>query len=282
MIDNLITMIWLKLNSIHRKLAISSIFILVLLCLVGFITWSRANNQVKPYSPQSVEVISKKKQNTTATPQNPAEEPLTPPAKSESVVSTPTAWPVTYTLSQASSLTVVVNKKHKLPSNYVPAGLTNIQNGQLRDVTASALNSLISDASAQSYKLKVISAYRSYQSQTNIYSNYVAQSGQAAADTFSARPGHSEHQTGLAVDLGLNGGACDLETCFGTTAEGIWIAKNAQNYGFIVRYQQGKETITGYQYEPWHLRYLGIDVAKQVHSSGKTLDQFYGVEAGSY
>lgn len=162
----------------------------------------------------------------------------------------------------------------------MPAGLTSYGGISLRSEAAAAIANLVSAAAGSGHTLKMISGYRSYASQSTIYNNYVAQDGQAAADTYSARPGFSEHQTGLAVDVG--NGICDLEICFGDTAAGKWVATNAQNYGFIVRYPQGKEAETGYQYEPWHLRYLGIDNAKSIYASGKTMDQYYGIAAGGY
>jgi zinc D-Ala-D-Ala carboxypeptidase len=191
-------------------------------------------------------------------------------------------WPVQLTASEANSLTVVVNKKHKLPSDYVPS-LKSVSGAQLRPEAADALGLLLQDANNAGIPMKVLSSYRPYSTQVSTYNRWVAQSGQAAADTFSARPGHSEHQLGLAVDLGeQNRSACDLETCFGDTSAGKWLENNAQEYGFIIRYPRGKDAITGYQYEPWHLRYLRTETAKTVKNSGQTLDQYYGIEAGSY
>ena len=105
------------------------------------------------------------------------------------------------------------------------------------------------------------------------YSNYVKTYGQAAADTFSAKPGHSEHQTGLAVDLTTADQYCRLERCFGDTAAGKWLAANTPAYGFILRYPDGKEAATGYTYEPWHFRYVGPEFAKALVESGLTLDE---------
>ena len=99
-----------------------------------------------------------------------------------------------------------------------------------------------------------------YVYQKQLYDGYVAQMGQDEADKISARPGTSEHQTGLAFDVTLPSGECFLETCLGAMPEGEWIAANAYKYGWIVRYPEGKEDITGYSYEPWHLRYVGIEV----------------------
>lgn len=120
------------------------------------------------------------------------------------------------------------------------------------------------------------SGYRSYGFQAQIYQGYVAAQGQAQADTFSARPGHSEHQAGLAFDLRYGNG-----TLVTGGEEAGWIATNAHNYGFIVRYQSGKEHITGYSPEPWHLRYIG-EQATAIYQSGLTLEEYLGVSGGGY
>jgi D-alanyl-D-alanine carboxypeptidase len=191
-------------------------------------------------------------------------------------------WPVELNLSQASSITVVVNKKHKLPAGYVPPDLTPNRGGYLRAEVSGALDSLFAAALNAGIQLTSVSDYRSYQTQAAVYNNYVARDGQTLADTYSARPGYSEHQTGLAVDIGAVGTGSSLNACFGDTAAGQWIAANAPAYGFIIRYPAGKEAITGYQYEPWHLRYLGVGVAQAVTTSGKTLDEYFGKPAGGY
>lgn len=191
------------------------------------------------------------------------------------------AYPVTLSMDEASSLTVVVNKKHKLAEDYVPA-LTSIAGYKMHPEAAVELQKLLDDAANAGNNLKIISAYRSYQTQVSTYNGYVNQYGQAQADTFSARPGHSEHQTGLAVDLGNVDGSCALEICFGDSNGGKWLSVNAESYGFIIRYPEGKELDTGYQYEPWHLRFVGVELAKKINSAGKTLDQYYDVVAGDY
>jgi D-alanyl-D-alanine carboxypeptidase len=192
-----------------------------------------------------------------------------------------TIWPVQFTNEESSSLQVVVNKKHKLPPDYVPS-LQQVEGGQMRPEAASALEDLYAKAKNDEIPLKIISSYRSYSQQVSVYNGYAAQYGADKADTFSARPGHSEHQTGLAVDLGASSGQCDLEICFETTATGDWIKNNSYIYGFIIRYPKDKETLTGYQFEPWHLRYVGKDIASKLHTSGQTLDQYYAIEAGGY
>lgn len=119
-----------------------------------------------------------------------------------------------------------------------------------------------------------MSGYRSYPTQVQLYNRYVARDGKKAADKYSARPGYSEHQTGLTFDVGGVNSDKNLYASFGKTKEGQWIAKNAHKYGFIVRYPKGKEKVTGYQYEPWHLRYLGKGTATKVYQSGKTLEEY--------
>ncbi len=179
-----------------------------------------------------------------------------------------------YSLSDPASPWVVVNKQRPLPADYAPSDLASTG---LRSEADSHLKSLQVSAQRSGYALKIISSYRSYAQQTSTYNSYVASDGQTKADTYSARPGHSEHQTGWAADLG--NGVCDLEICFGNTPAGKWLAANAHNYGFIIRYPQGKETLTGYQYEPWHVRYVGVDLANQIYNSGQTLEQFFNLPA---
>lgn len=182
-----------------------------------------------------------------------------------------------YPIDQPDSLWMVVNKERALPSSYIPADLKSANGGQLRSNAADALARLITAAKSAGVNLKVISSYRSYATQDKVYGGYVAADGQANADTYSARPGHSEHQTGLAVDMGDENGSCDLEICFGDSNAGKWLAIHASEYGFIIRYPDGKSHITGYQYEPWHLRFVGSELASQLRRTGQTLEEFFGI-----
>ena len=164
---------------------------------------------------------------------------------------------------------LVVNKKHPLPKDYAPG-----ENA----VAGTAIRRLISDMKSLGFSISnSYSGYRSYSTQASLYQNYVNLYGQTQADTFSARPGYSEHQSGLAFDLKSGSGALIKAG----TQEAIWVAENAHRYGFIVRYLQGKESITGYSYEPWHLRYIG-DEATAIYNSSKTLEEYLGVEGGTY
>jgi D-alanyl-D-alanine carboxypeptidase len=117
------------------------------------------------------------------------------------------------------------------------------------------------------------SAYRSAATQDQLFNRYVATAGYQEADKYSAHPGHSEHQTGLAVDISTTSQQCYLSECFIGTADGQWLAENAYKYGFTLRYPKGKELTTGYNFEPWHYRYVGIGLATALYQSGLTLDE---------
>ena len=158
---------------------------------------------------------------------------------------------------------LIVNKKYSVPEDYGP--------GDLTPECSAAFNELVQAAAAEGIEIFMISGFRSYELQTSLYNRYVARDGQAAADRYSARPGHSEHQTGLAFDLN------SVEQYFGETAEGKWLAAHCWEYGFIIRYPQGKEGITGFMYEPWHVRYLGTEIAEKVYNSGLTLEEYLGI-----
>ncbi len=181
-----------------------------------------------------------------------------------------------------ASLTYVVNKKRQLDQAFVPANLVELQGIKMRSAALNALENMMKAASSEDYLIRLLSGYRSYDDQVWTYQQYVDQYGKEEADTFSARPGHSEHQTGLAVDIGAKDTTCDLEACFAATPLGVWLKDNAHKYGFILRYPEGKSSITGYQYEPWHFRYVGLENAKAINDSGKTMDEYYSVDSGSY
>ncbi len=194
-----------------------------------------------------------------------------------------------YSLNDPTSIWVVVNKGRVLPSSYVPADLVvpNVSlnesfesdNMHLRQEPATALEKITTAAASEGLNLMLVSGYRSYATQQSVYSGYVTSQGRASADATSAQPGHSEHQTGLAADLGAQSGKCQLDACFGDMAEGKWLAANAYKYGFIIRYQKDKSSLSGYDYEPWHMRYIGIDLAAEINKSGQPLEQFFDLAA---
>lgn len=160
---------------------------------------------------------------------------------------------------------LIVNKKYSLPSSYNPG---------VSKLAQTAVNAMTAEAKKQGVQLTAFSAFRSYQRQQELYTSYVSKHGETQANRFSAKPGHSEHQTGLAFDFGGSDQSKWLKESFAATKEGKWLAANAHRYGFILRYPKGKEAITGYMYEPWHFRYLGSDLAGQVKNSGKTLEEY--------
>lgn len=199
-----------------------------------------------------------------------------------------------HSTTENSSLWVVVNKKHQLsPKDYKPDNLvvpniplrSNITSTEkyVRADMGKALESLVKDASNQGVHLNLQSGYRSYSFQVTLYNGYVAQQGQASADRQSARPGYSEHQTGLAADLGgTTQPSCNVAQCFSDTVEGKWLAANAYKYGFIIRYTTTDESVTGYEYEPWHVRYVGTDLSTEMHNQGvETLEEFFDIAGGT-
>ncbi|GEO95035.1 M15 family metallopeptidase [Kocuria turfanensis] len=181
-------------------------------------------------------------------------------------------------LDDPVSLSVVVNKRRPLvPADWAPPVLEDVEGHRLRPEAAAAARGMLAAARADGVRLRIVSGYRSWAEQQETYAGWVARKGPAAADVVSARPGHSEHQTGLAVDVG-EGGGCDLQVCFADTAAAAWVAEHGPEHGFVVRYPWGEEAVTGYWYEPWHLRYLGPGRAQElVRSGAATLEEFAGL-----
>ncbi len=188
-------------------------------------------------------------------------------------------------IENPEELDVLVNKKRKLPENYVPEDLvtlselptvlSNPEVNQLRSAACQALKELFTAAEEEGYELHARSGYRSYYTQASLYSSYVDNYGRAAADMYSAKPGRSEHQTGLSIDITCQALNYKLDTTFAETEEGKWVAENAHTYGYIIRYPKGKEEITGYAYEPWHIRYLGTELAEKIYESGLTMEEYF-------
>ncbi len=182
------------------------------------------------------------------------------------------------TIEQPYELLVLVNKYNKLPSGFKQYNLVNMskeytvndgKNYQLAEVAYEKFVQMSNAAKKEGLTIKTLSAYRTEDYQRGLYNNSLRNNGKAHAEKYSARPGYSEHQTGLAVDINSVRGA------FETTAEFRWLQKHAHEYGFILRYQKGKEWITGYAYEPWHYRYVGLDAAKIIYEEGITYEEYY-------
>lgn len=189
-------------------------------------------------------------------------------------------------IDDPASLWVVVNKLRPLrPADYqapdlVDVPVQQVNPSQLRREAADAAGALFAAAREAGLELASQSAYRSYATQVRVYNGWVNELGREKADLTSARPGHSEHQTGLAIDIASVPESCTLEQCFGETPHGEWLAKNAWRFGFVLRYPEGATDITGYEYEPWHFRYVGKELAAELREQGAgTLEEFFGLPA---
>ncbi|MEE2521198.1 D-alanyl-D-alanine carboxypeptidase family protein [Pseudarthrobacter sp. J75] len=199
------------------------------------------------------------------------------------------ALPGQHSLTDPASPWLVVNKYRPLqPADYAPADLvqpavamaTSGESALLNSTTAAAAEAMFAAAAADGVFLTLASGYRSYNTQVATYNNYVAARGQADADTASARPGYSEHQTGWAFDIADGGGACSFQPCFADQPAGVWAAANGHRFGFVVRYQWMFHPVTGYYYEPWHLRYIGVEAATDMVNKGiHTLEEYFGTGA---
>ena len=179
----------------------------------------------------------------------------------------------TYTLEEAKDITILVNKYHKLPDDYEPDDLVSLEynaNHKLRKEAAEAFKELTEVAKLDNVIFYPFSPYRSFATQNVLYNRYKQMDGEKVADTYSARPGFSEHQLGLAVDVRSSTLNDNL-----TEEDYNWMLNNSYKYGFIIRYPKGKQFITQYIEEPWHIRYLGVELATKVHDSGLTYDEYY-------
>lgn len=188
-----------------------------------------------------------------------------------------------------SSITCLITRKFRLPSDYIPADLTPpdvkfsfnyVTDKRMMTRTAgNAMKEMFDAALKDGIELVAVSGYRSYERQIEIYVENVVGKGSEGADAVSAKPGGSEHQSGLTMDLSSNSAKLDLTQAFGATKEGKWLAENCSKYGFIIRYPKGKEKVTGYEYEPWHIRYVGPALSQYLYDNSLTLDEYYGITA---
>lgn len=213
---------------------------------------------------------------TPATPTTPVA-PATP-----ATPATPTT-PTTPVVPATGNL-ILVNKKHALPGSYIPSNLVNpnvpsvnSSKTKMAPEAAKALEALFLKAKQDNIKLTAVSGYRSYTRQNEIFASNIKKYGSvAAANQFSAKPGQSEHQTGLAMDISSPSVNFTLTQSYAQTREGKWLKENAPQFGFILRYPKGKENITGYQFEPWHIRYVGKSAALEIAGRNITLEEYLG------
>ena len=169
---------------------------------------------------------------------------------------------------------ILVNKYYYLEKNYIPDNLEKIDNSMIVNTAKEAFEEMRNDIKKQNLNIVIISGYRNYNYQKKLYNSYKLSDGEKTADTYSARAGFSEHQTGLAIDIS-NGKT--IYTNFMNTKEYLWMLDNAYKYGFILRYPEKKEHITGYIFEPWHYRYVGIEIATHIKKHNITFDEYYAM-----
>ncbi|OAB45882.1 M15 family metallopeptidase [Paenibacillus antarcticus] len=188
-------------------------------------------------------------------------------------------------VTNPEAVTVIVNKQRSLPDGYEPKDLVepNVkfsfdganEKRFMRKEAAEALEKLFARAESENIELRAVSGYRSYARQKVIFANNVRTKGEKEAARVSSVPGNSEHQTGLSIDVSSPSVDNTLEQSFGETTEGKWLAEHAPEYGFVIRYPEGAEDKTGYIYEPWHIRYVGTDVAPDLAKSELTVEEYF-------
>ncbi len=218
-------------------------------------------------------------------PKGSATEPVSTPTASSAIETStpaPTAVPTEVPADTVSddSITRLIDQEHTVSADYVPASLQqpDVTSNHMQTVRSELVQPLIdmfADAESAGYDLKLVSGYRSYTEQTSLWYTYEERHGRSYAQRIDDHPGASEHQLGLAVDLGNASGRCELNACFAYSDAYTWLKENSYRYGFIERYPDGAEQITGIMYSPWHYRYVGIEEAEKIHASGLTMDEHY-------
>lgn len=260
---------------VRRNRRIALVVLILLICLIGVLIKGCSKSDKKDITDSNFEEFYESSQTTTQTESSVTESTVddTPAVQTEAPDETGVNDESDETVEPTHDIQVIdgatyvdgiliVNKTYSLPSDYAPGVVPEAQ---------SAFDEMAAAAAQEGIKLYVYSGYRSYWRQQTIYNNYAAQRGQAEADRVSSRPGHSEHQTGLTFDVNTT------EFSFGSTPEAAWLAEHCAEYGFIIRYPEDKEDVTGYEYEPWHIRYLGVETAQAVKASGLCLEEYLGV-----
>ena len=219
----------------------------------------------------------------------PSNTPKPTPTKTPPPTPTPTPTPTfnksLYSIDDPNSIWVVADKLRQLnpadwePPDLVEVPVTYVNQPFMRQVASDAVVQMFAAFTSETgLSMASQSAYRSYGSQQDVYAGWVASLGQEAADLTSARPGFSEHQTGLSIDISADPANCSLDQCFADTPQGQWLAANAWRFGFVLRYPNGYTQITGYEFEPWHYRYVGPELATELHDTGvMTLEEFFGL-----
>jgi zinc D-Ala-D-Ala carboxypeptidase len=234
-------------------------------------------------SPVKTDSVAQKpnQQDSNQTVEKPSTQPVKTPTQAPPTTGNGEAIQV---VAKPDSIPVLINKQNKLPETYTPNDLvfTTIpfifqeknEKRKMRSEASAAITELFAGAKVDGITLLGVSGYRSHATQVALFNNYVKKDGYEKARTYSALPGTSEHETGLAIDVTGGTGQCPAQDCFANTPEAKWLQNNVAKYGFIIRYPNGKSNITGYKYEPWHLRYVGPAIATEIMSKGITLEEY--------
>ncbi|WAA13289.1 M15 family metallopeptidase [Fervidibacillus halotolerans] len=264
--------------------------IVLLLSVIFFVSGCSSNHAVEKN--RNIVEEGKNKQETTITETDQSNSESNVAQEMEEENSVPVVFNETEVIGDQMVITntdnvmILVNKKFALPSDYTPKDLVrpnvdfsfgdqDIEKSYMRKEAARALEALFQEAKQEGLSLFAVSGYRSYIRQEQIFQYEVDEKGEERAIEAVAYPGHSEHQTGLAMDLTSPAVDYLLTEQFEQTNEGKWLKENAYRFGFILRYPKGKEDITGYEYEPWHFRYVGEQVAEVIYQKGWTLEEFF-------
>ena len=269
-----------KRNVLNKVLIAVIIFLIFYMVKVGGISLM---NKIDSNKDIKTTLVTKNKTSTTKTIKSTTTTTNKPTTK-KTTTTTTTTKKVDTTVSNTQGLKIIdgiliVNKSYPLPKDYVPTNTYKNATGLNYCTTCidkeayEKYKEMKADATALGLNIWIQSGYRSYSLQESLYNKYVNRDGKVAADTYSARPGHSEHQTGLAFDLN------SISDEFQYTDEGKWVNNNCYKYGYILRYPKGKENITGYKYESWHLRYVGKDLATKLYNNGDwiTLEEHFNL-----
>ncbi|MFD2117517.1 M15 family metallopeptidase [Paenibacillus yanchengensis] len=286
-----------------KKITALAIVALVVVGVIFGVKWAKQQN-LTAKTAQTKPVLTDENQETENNKQNEQEGNVTIEQPTDHSNSTPTPSPTQEpeanhteeedpdslgesitVIAEPESIAALVNPNNRLPDQYEPTDLVypdvrfifaeKLDKRKLRKEAATALEEMFVAAEEDGYYLAGVSGYRSREYQKQLFNRYVAKDGVEKAKTYSAYPGTSEHETGLAMDVTRSDGKCAASDCFGDMDEATWIAKYAHQFGFIVRYPEGKQNITGYKYEPWHLRYVGIELAEQLNTNDQTLEEYY-------
>lgn len=263
----------------RRRKNLITILVLLVVVIVAVLLLAHGCRKSgdEPETSSSVTTTEKDHQTDKTEPDENSSDEDSDESEADATASRMTAHPMDVSMDESDGVTCfngipVVNKSYSVPEFYTPANLVDIGDGKKLDSTCyDAFLEMAAYAYEDDVILWVASGYRDYAEQQELYNSYAASDGTEAADRYSARPGSSEHHTGLAIDLN------EVSDDFGETPEGKWVVEHCAEYGFILRYPQGKEEQTGYMYEPWHIRYVGVELAQEITASGLCLEEYLGI-----